>query len=95
MRLRQQTKSCRNFSFTYVVFIAFNGDVEHISFRLDLILGKTGSKKVDAYDSKISVSSRIVKVERQVITLKLNGLKRKNLVKTVIKNGESENKLME
>ena len=35
-------------------------------FRLDVILGKAGSKKADTYDSKISVASRIVKVERQV-----------------------------
>jgi len=34
--------------------------------RLDLILGKAGSKKPDVYESKISLASRIVKVERQV-----------------------------
>lgn len=36
-------------------------------FRLDMILGKAGSKKADVYESKISLASRIVKVERQVI----------------------------
>ena len=35
-------------------------------FRLDLILGKTGSKKPDVYESKQSLASRVVKVERQV-----------------------------
>ena len=36
------------------------------SNRLDQILGKHGSKKTDAYDSKVCLASRIVKVERQV-----------------------------
>lgn len=35
-------------------------------FRLDTILGKAGSKSVDVYDSKFSLASRIVKVERSV-----------------------------
>ncbi len=35
-------------------------------FRLDLILGKAGSKKPDEYVSKISLASRVVKVERSV-----------------------------
>ena len=35
-------------------------------FRLDQILGKSGSKDKDVYESKVSLSSRIVKVERQV-----------------------------
>jgi len=34
--------------------------------RLDQILGRSGSKKADVYDSKISLASRIVKIERQV-----------------------------
>ena len=34
--------------------------------RLDLILGKAGSKAKDVYDSKQSLASRIVKVERTV-----------------------------
>ncbi|KAG0710582.1 Potassium voltage-gated channel subfamily KQT member 5 [Chionoecetes opilio] len=34
--------------------------------RLDQILGKQGSKGKDVYESKISLASRIVKVERQV-----------------------------
>ena len=35
-------------------------------FRLDQILGKQGSKAKDVYESKLSLASRIVKVERQV-----------------------------
>lgn len=35
-------------------------------YRLDTILGKAGSKSVDVYESKISLASRIVKVERSV-----------------------------
>ena len=35
-------------------------------YRLDQILGKQGSKAKDVYESKISLASRIVKVERQV-----------------------------
>uniref|UniRef100_A0A915HIY1 Uncharacterized protein n=1 Tax=Romanomermis culicivorax TaxID=13658 RepID=A0A915HIY1_ROMCU len=34
--------------------------------RLDSILGKAGSGNKDVYESKISLASRIVKVERQV-----------------------------
>ncbi len=34
--------------------------------RLDVILGKAGSKKPDEYVSKISLASRVVKVERSV-----------------------------
>lgn len=34
--------------------------------RLDSILGKTGSKTKDSYESKLSLASRIVKVERTV-----------------------------
>jgi hypothetical protein len=34
--------------------------------RLDQILGKQGSKAKDVYASKISLASRVVKVERQV-----------------------------
>ena len=37
-------------------------------YRLDLILGKAGSKKPDEYVSKISLASRVVKVERSVCT---------------------------
>lgn len=37
-----------------------------INYRLDQILGKQGSKAKDVYASKISLASRIVKVERQV-----------------------------
>lgn len=37
-----------------------------IPCRLDQILGKQGSKAKDVYESKISLASRIVKVERQV-----------------------------
>ncbi|CAL4096319.1 unnamed protein product, partial [Meganyctiphanes norvegica] len=44
--------------------------------RLDQILGRQGSKAKDVYESKISLASRIVKVERQVddIESKLDGL---------------------
>lgn len=34
--------------------------------RLDLIVGQTGSKKGDAYDSKVCLASRLIKIERQV-----------------------------
>lgn len=38
--------------------------------RLDQILGKQGSKAKDVYASKISLASRVVKVERSVSNLK-------------------------
>ena len=38
-----------------------------LNFRIDQILGKAGSKNKDVYESKVSLSSRIVKVERQVM----------------------------
>ncbi|XP_055603096.1 potassium voltage-gated channel subfamily KQT member 1-like isoform X5 [Uranotaenia lowii] len=40
--------------------------VRNLQFRLDQILGKQGSKSKDVYASKISLASRVVKVERQV-----------------------------
>ncbi|XP_054161019.1 potassium voltage-gated channel subfamily KQT member 5-like [Oppia nitens] len=40
--------------------------VKNVQARLDVILGKVGSKAKDVYESKISVASRIVKVERAV-----------------------------
>ncbi|XP_071440852.1 potassium voltage-gated channel subfamily KQT member 1-like isoform X2 [Hetaerina americana] len=40
--------------------------VKNMQFRLDQILGKQGSKAKDVYISKISLASRVVKVERQV-----------------------------
>ncbi|ELU11555.1 hypothetical protein CAPTEDRAFT_183094 [Capitella teleta] len=40
--------------------------IKNLQCRLDVILGKSGSKKPDVYESKISLASRIVKVERQV-----------------------------
>ena len=49
-------------------------------FRLDQILGKQGSKAKDVYESKLSLASRIVKVERQVskiggsILIKFDGI---------------------
>lgn len=46
------------------------GIAEHIKwsiYRLDQILGKQGSKSKDVYASKISLASRVVKVERSVI----------------------------
>lgn len=39
--------------------------------RLDQILGKQGSKSKDVYASKISLASRVVKIERQVSWFKL------------------------
>lgn len=35
-------------------------------YSIDQILGKQGSKSKDVYASKISLASRVVKVERQV-----------------------------
>ncbi|GIY69672.1 potassium voltage-gated channel subfamily KQT member 5 [Caerostris darwini] len=40
--------------------------VKNLQCRLDTILGKAGSKSIDVYESKISLASRIVKVERTV-----------------------------
>ncbi|XP_054719253.1 potassium voltage-gated channel subfamily KQT member 1-like [Uloborus diversus] len=40
--------------------------VKNLQCRLDTILGKPGSKSIDVYESKISLASRIVKVERSV-----------------------------
>ncbi|XP_076354665.1 potassium voltage-gated channel subfamily KQT member 1-like isoform X4 [Tachypleus tridentatus] len=40
--------------------------VKNLQGRLDMILGTSGSKAKDVYDSRISLSSRIVKVERSV-----------------------------
>ena len=37
-----------------------------LNHRLDVILGKVGSKAKDVYESKQSLASRIVKVERTV-----------------------------
>lgn len=43
-----------------------------IIYRLDQILGKQGSKAKDVYASKISLASRVVKVERSVSEQKKN-----------------------
>ncbi|PVD32396.1 hypothetical protein C0Q70_07830 [Pomacea canaliculata] len=40
--------------------------IKNLQGRLDQILGRQGSKSKDVYDSKISLASRVVKVERQV-----------------------------
>ncbi|XP_045448097.1 potassium voltage-gated channel subfamily KQT member 1 [Melitaea cinxia] len=40
--------------------------VKNVQTRLDQILGKQGSKAKDVYASKISLASRVVKIERQV-----------------------------
>ncbi|GFS46911.1 potassium voltage-gated channel subfamily KQT member 5 [Nephila pilipes] len=40
--------------------------VKNLQSRLDTILGKAGSKSIDVYESKISLASRIVKVERSI-----------------------------
>ncbi|CAM1326164.1 KCNQ4 (predicted) [Pycnogonum litorale] len=42
------------------------GRVKNLQCRLDVILGKAGSKAKDVYESKISLASRVVKVERAV-----------------------------
>ncbi|XP_052566631.1 potassium voltage-gated channel subfamily KQT member 1 isoform X21 [Culex pipiens pallens] len=42
------------------------GRVKNVQTRLDQILGKQGSKSKDVYASKISLASRVVKIERQV-----------------------------
>ncbi|XP_028156228.1 potassium voltage-gated channel subfamily KQT member 5 isoform X2 [Ostrinia furnacalis] len=42
------------------------GRVKNVQTRLDQILGKQGSKAKDVYASKISLASRVVKIERQV-----------------------------
>eukprot|EP00105_Crassostrea_gigas_P023381 XP_011443188.1 PREDICTED: uncharacterized protein LOC105339362 [Crassostrea gigas] len=42
------------------------GRIKSLQQRLDVILGKVGSKRKDVYDSKQSLASRIVKVERSV-----------------------------
>lgn len=44
-------------------------------YRLDQILGKQGSKAKDVYASKISLASRVVKVERSVsVNVETNSL---------------------
>lgn len=40
--------------------------VKTVQARFDAILGKSGSKSKDSYESKLSLASRIVKVERTV-----------------------------
>ncbi|XP_048249838.1 potassium voltage-gated channel subfamily KQT member 1-like [Haliotis rufescens] len=40
------------------------GRIKNLQARLDQILGKVGSKNKDVYDSKQSLASRVVKVER-------------------------------
>ncbi|XP_033149184.1 potassium voltage-gated channel subfamily KQT member 5 isoform X10 [Drosophila busckii] len=45
------------------------GRVKTLHLRLDQILGKQGSKAKDVYASKISLASRVVKVERQVVDI--------------------------
>ncbi|ESO07678.1 hypothetical protein HELRODRAFT_75893 [Helobdella robusta] len=40
--------------------------IKSLQNRLDMILGKSGTKKVTVYESKITLASRIVKIERQV-----------------------------
>ncbi|KAL7048421.1 hypothetical protein ACKWTF_003349 [Chironomus riparius] len=52
------------------------GRVKNVQTRLDQILGKQGSKAKDVYASKISLASRVVKIERQVddVETKLDNL---------------------
>ncbi|XP_013420009.1 potassium voltage-gated channel subfamily KQT member 1-like isoform X4 [Lingula anatina] len=42
------------------------GRIKTLQGRLDTILGKQGSKAKDVYESKFSLASRVVKIERQV-----------------------------
>ncbi|KAK3087245.1 hypothetical protein FSP39_003506 [Pinctada imbricata] len=42
------------------------GRIKSLQQRLDVILGKQGSKRKDVYESKQSLASRVVKVERSV-----------------------------
>lgn len=53
------------------------------NYRLDQILGKQGSKAKDVYASKISLASRVVKVERSVSRTDHNvgNIKRKSKAK--------------
>lgn len=39
--------------------------MKNMASRLDTILGRQGAKEKDVYESKVSLASRIVKVERQ------------------------------
>jgi potassium voltage-gated channel KQT-like subfamily protein len=45
---------------------------KNVQARLDMILGKVGSKSKDVYESKLSLASRIVKVERSVSNFLMN-----------------------
>lgn len=53
-------------SILFIGHVDLLGRTKNIQARLDLILGKAGSKAKDVYDSKQSLASRIVKVERSV-----------------------------
>lgn len=64
-RMLMHGKNC-NIGIKFYIFSSF--------CRLDQILGKQGSKAKDVYASKISLASRIVKVERQVYILYLSWL---------------------
>lgn len=60
---------CFFFFFFAFVYSSFRLLLSTLSdFRLDQILGKQGSKAKDVYASKISLASRVVKVERSVMT---------------------------
>lgn len=50
------------FSWGFNLIFSYNSS----TYRLDQILGKQGSKAKDVYASKISLASRVVKIERQV-----------------------------
>ena len=45
-------------------------------YRLDQILGKQGSKAKDVYASKISLASRVVKVERSVSNIQIEKMQK-------------------
>ena len=52
---------------TFIIIICLPNIDLFYKFRLDQILGRQGSKAKDVYESKLSLASRIVKTERQVI----------------------------
>ena len=56
-----------NLNISIALNIMNNYFVTFFECRLDQILGRQGSKAKDVYESKLSLASRIVKTERQVI----------------------------
>jgi len=80
--------------------------VKSVQSRLDIILGKPGSKAKDFYDSKVSLASKIVNVERQVDSIEekfqtflemyMEDRKKLRLLDvTLLSPGQEENDLVE